>query len=240
MDLYNRPLDNPDTKIPLMDMDELSPKLCGKSHGNPYFCIDCTNQCVYGKRAVELLEEETKTAKKLTKKQQYSQKQRVEAMSNYVEAMQAEDPVRFVMTTYKIENVRSAKNKIYQWQHNYGTNIRMVSDKIKLLESEIAASQAETDKDSPKVEKAEIEKISPTIQGEEKKMTKRQEEKVSQSHLEKMRADLEKEFIKKESEIVEAKKIITDCEKRMEEITNEITAIRQVLEIFKKKDALYV
>lgn len=238
MNLYSRSAQNPDDNIPFMSMDELTPKLCHKCHGDAYNCIDCVSQCSYGKRAVELLEKDTNSFKPMTKKQQYSATQRIEAMRNYLEAMSAPDPVGFIIQKYGCENIRIAKNKIYQWQHNYGKNLGMISNKIKEIESEIMASNVQTNKNSSEDVKPVID--SKTLsETEEKKPTKRQEEKISRNHLEQMRTDLENEFLRKEKEIEEYKKAITECEDRMTEIKENITALRKVLEIFKEKDLIY-
>ena len=212
--------------------------LCTNYIDDPCECIDCKDKCAKGEKAVEKLEKDTK--KIMTKKERTAATLRVTAMSNYLEAMSAPDPVKFVQEKYGSETERVAKNKIYQWQHNYGTNLRMVADKISLLKEEICLSEAQANKSTQDANKPEIAEKTPDKPAEEKKMTKRQEEKFTQSHLEKMRAELEAEYLKAETEIEEHKKGIAECEKQIEGITEKIKAIRSVLEIFKEKDTMYV
>lgn len=212
-------------------MKQFEESVCMKYRDDPCECIDCEKPCEKGKETVEKLEKETKKVKILTRKEQSNATMKITAMTNYLEAMAAADPIKFVMEKYGSETDRAAKNKIYQWQHNYGTNLFMVAEKVKLLKEEVATSQAAT---APKKTA-----LVPKKPEEEKKMTKRQEQKISQSHLEQLRSDLESEYLKMEAEIEAHKKGIVDCEKRIEAITTEVQAIRQVLEIFKAKDALY-
>ena len=219
-------------------MKQFETALCTKYRDDPYSCIDCDHSCPKGQKAVAQLEKDTQK-KQMNTRRKGAATMKISAMTSYVEAMSSPDPVAFVKEKYGIDNDRTAKNKIYQWQHNYGTNLPLIREKIKLIQDEIAAFDTQTNKVSPEEKKPEIAPKTPVIQ-EEKKMTKRQEEKISQSRLEQMRLDLEAEYLKAESDIETYKKEIENCEKRMTEITDQINAIRQVLEIFKKKDALFV
>ena len=230
-----------DTSIFSMSMDEIKPMLCAKSNGNALICIDCASVCPFGRRAIELLEKETKgTIKPMNRKQICDATKRIEAMENYLLVMKQPDPVAYVKQTYNITVDRTAKNKIYQWQHNYGTNLSIVTHRIEEIKAEIAASKTQMNEDSSVVPQAKIEEKSPVIPAEEKKPTKRQEEKISKHHLEQMRAVLEEEYLGLEEKINEHKKGIDECEKRIAAIVEETNAIRAVLDIFKKKDAMYV
>lgn len=230
-----------DTGIFSMSMTEIKPMLCAKSKGSALVCVDCVSVCPFGKRAIELLEKETKgTTKPMNRKQICDATKRIEAMESYLEVMGKKDPVAFVKEKYGIPLDRTAKNKIYQWQHNYGTNLSMVSHKIEEIKAEIAASKTQMKEESSVVPEEKIEEKSPVIPAEEKKPTKRQEEKISKHHLEQMRADLEEEYLGLEEKINEHKKGIDECEKRIAAIVEETNAIRAVLDIFKKKDAMYV
>lgn len=225
---------------PTITMKQFERK-CDAYEKNPYDCISCTQQCLNGKNIVKQLEKETR--KPMSKRQLGAADQRLTAMRNYLEAMSHPDPVKFLMEKYECRNVRIAKNKLYQWQHNYGTNTVDVAERIKEIEDEIAASKVQEKKESTATQKPKSAPIStekPEVIPEEKKMTRRQEEKISQSHLSVMRSDLEKEYIDTEAKIEEYKTGIINCEKRMEEIAKQIQAIRQVLEIFNEKDKLYV
>jgi hypothetical protein len=222
-------------------MNEIKPMLCKDSHGDAYVCIDCTSSCDFGKRAVELLEKETKgLVGKMSKKQICDASRRVEAMENYLEAMSAPDPVGFVIQKYGCENIRIAKNKIYQWQHNYGTNLGMISNRIREIKDEIAASQTNVNKDPVIKKDASVKENLQSNTIEDKKLTKRQEDKISQSHLEQMRLDYEDEYLKLAKQIEDYKKEIEECENKMENIVDRIKSIRAVLDIFKEKDAKYV
>ena len=226
--------------IASLSMSELKKMLCKESNGEPYYCIDCENQCAYGKRAVELVEAETrKNFKHLTKKEQYAAHQKCVAMENYLEAMAANDPIQFVINKYGSESEKVAKNKIYQWQHNYGTNLAMVSRRLSEIKTELAVSQAQVKIESPKPVKREIESETPNVPVEEKKPGKHQEEKISQKHLEQMRSDFENEVLSLEQQIEDHKKGIELCEKRIKEIADKVTAVRQVLDIFKEKESKY-
>ena len=216
----------------------MSHYLCTKYVDDPCECVDCKIGCANGVKAVEQLERDTKRI--MTKKEIVGANQRINAMTNYLEVMSSPDPVKFVMEKYGSESERVAKNKIYQWQHNYGTNLHMISEKIRMLKEDVAASQAQMNKSSQEEKKPETAPKLPEKPAEEKKMTRRQEEKFTQGHLEKMRAELEADYLKAEAEIEEHKKGIAECEKRIEEITEKVKAIRSVLDIFKEKDLLYV
>ena len=176
----------------------------------------------------------------MNRKQICDATKRIEAMENYLKVMRQPDPVAYVKRTYNISIDRTAKNKIYQWQHNYGTNLNVVANRIMEIQAEIDASETHMKESTPTVVKPEIEAKSPEISAEEKKPTKRQEEKISRHHLEQMRADLEEEYLGLEEKINEHKKEIDECEKRIAAIVEETNAIRAVLDIFKKKDAMYV
>lgn len=228
------------TSVFSMSMTEIKPMLCGKSHGDPFVCIDCVSVCPFGKRAIELLEKETKGTKIMNKKQIVDATKRLEAMKNYIEVMNKPDPVAYVKQKYNISVDRTAKNKIYQWQHNYGTNLSIVAHRIDEIQAEIAASQPKI-KEEPSVEKkAENALKTPEKPIEEKKPTKRQEEKMSQHYLEQMRLDLENEYLGLEKQIEDHKKGIEECEKKISTIVEKVNSIRAVLDIFKEKDALYV
>lgn len=242
----------PGTNGPTVTMKQFETSLCDKHLKDPYLCIDCEKPCPNGKEATKRLEKETR--KPMSKQQLGAAEGKINAMNKYLEAMEAPDPVKFIMEKYSCKNERLAKNKLYQWQHNYGTNLVAVAESVKDLKDEIAdtrekyqetksksaAVNSQMKNESPDDGKPVIDSKTQATQPEEKKITRRQEEKISQSHLEIMRGDLEKEFLQREAEIEEHKKEIKFCENRMEEITNQIQAIRQVLEIFKAKDKLYV
>lgn len=224
-----------------MSMEEITPLLCDESKKDALNCVGCLHVCPFGKRAIELLEKETKgTVKPMNRKQICDAIKRVEAMENYMEAMSQANPTEFVMKKYGIPLERTAKNKIYQWQHNYGTNLTVISSKIREIKAEIAASQTQMKNNSPAIKTAKIAEETPEIPVEEKKPTKRQEEKMSKNYLEKMRADLENEYLGLEEEIKEHKKGIEACEKRISEIVEDVKSIRAVLDLFKKKDEMYV
>lgn len=216
---------------------------CEKYKNEPYECIDCEKQCLNGKQAVKTLEKETR--KPMSARQLRAADSKINAMTSYIEAMKAPDPIAFIMEKYKCNNVRMAKNKLYQWQHNYGTNLVKVKEDLTEIQAESDAYKAQKEKELTNAQEPVIPPKTKTSvpaekPAEEKKMTRRQEEKISQSHLELMRSELEKEFLQKEKEIEEHKQAIVDCEHRIEEITNQIQALRQVLDIFNAKNALYV
>jgi chromosome segregation ATPase len=223
--------------ISSMPMEKIKPLLCGKSRGDAYVCIDCATTCPFGRRAIELLEKETKgETPPMNRKQICAASKKVEAMENYLDAMTQQNPVEYVKEKYNIEQDRVAKNKIYQWQHNYGTNLGSVSNEIKEIKLEIAASQQRVDKLSPEVKSAEIESKIAEIPGENVKPTKKQEKEISKNHLSQMRTDLENEYLELEKEIGEHKKAIEKCEARIQEIVEQTNALRAVLDMFKPKD----
>ena len=211
---------------------------CTKHISDPFECIGCTNPCQQGIEIVNRLERETR--KPMTLKEQHITQQKIAAMSNYIEAMKASDPTAFVLAKYDCKNERVAKNKIYQWQHNYGTNLRAVSDKITVLQADLDASLSQVkDKSSStsEVVKTAVESSSPK---QETCMTRRQEEKISQNHLSVMRNKLEAQYLQTEKDIEAHRKAISECEKKMEEISEQIKALMKVLDIFKEKDKYYV
>ena len=202
-----------------------------RNHANdPYQCIDCDRLCPQKEIVIKKLEKETGT--KMSRQKRQGIMQKISAMKCYLEVMSTPDPTAYVLQKYDCQSVRYAKNKIYQWQHNYGTNLVAVKQRIEELEQEMAEYAKEQ-------EKHQEQKPMKEAASEEKKMTRRQEEKISQGHLQQMRTDLENEYLQKEAEIEDHKKMIKECEEKMEEISSRITAIRQVLDIFKEKDAMY-
>ena len=176
----------------------------------------------------------------MSKKQIADATRRVEAMENYLEVMSQPDPIEYLKAKYNITVDKTAKNKIYQWQHNYGTNLGMIANRIKELKDEIAASK--TSNDVPAIEKlnAVIPHKTSSVPTEEKKLTKRQEDKISQSHLEQMRREYEAECLDLEKQIEDHKKAIVECEKKIESIADRVKSIRAVLDIFKEKNSIYV
>lgn len=218
-----------------MTMVDIKTMLCGKSHGDPYVCIDCPSSCSFGKRAIELLEIQTKgNIVPMNKKQMYDASRKLESMENYLEAMKQSDPVVFIKEKYNLDSIRLAKNKVYQWQHNYGKNLGMIEERIKQIKLEISASDIQTNKESSAQEKTEIEEKTPMSPAEEKKHTRREEKEISKNHLERTRHELEEECLQLEAQIREHQKAIEKCENRINEISEEAQAIRRVLEIFNK------
>ena len=223
-----------------MTIDELSYSLCDKGKVDLCSCIDCDHKCPAGKRTIELLESETKSPVKImTRKQISDMRKRIEAMQNYLDAASASDPVAYVKDTYHMDD-KQAKMKIYAWRSHYGTNLGMISNKILDIKNEISASEAQMDKDPPKQRKPKSNEKDREIPGDEKMPSRRQQDKISKSHLEDMRHELEEECINLDKQIEEHRKGIDNCEKRIAEITLKINAIRAVLNIFDEKDAMYV
>ena len=225
---------NPDNRIPYMSMDEIHEKLCAKSEGDPLACIDCEPKCPYGKRAVELIEKETKNVSIMNKKQLCDVTRRLTAMSNYLEAMSKENPVQFIMQKYGCSKEPQARQKIHSWKHIYGGDMLLVATQVNELQNMVSNAQI-----VDKPEKRTSESCLLSVQ-ELDHPTKRQEEKISQSCLERTRRDLENDILKAEEEISEHEKAIQACKNRMEDNTQKIQAIRQVLEIFSRKDKIYV
>ena len=87
--------------ISSMSMEKIKPLLCGKSRGDAYVCIDCATTCPFGRRAIELLEKETKgETPPMTRKQICAATKKIEAMENYLEAMTQPNPVEYVKEKY--------------------------------------------------------------------------------------------------------------------------------------------
>ena len=219
-----------DVEISEMSLTEIKPMLCAKSHGDAYVCIDCPATCKYGERAIELVDSQTK--KTLTRKQCYDYSNKVVAMRTYFEAATSENPAKFLVEKYGYENEKKAKTKLYQWKHSYGSNMGMIENKIKELEAEIKASRDESNKQADET----VTETEPIQEEEIKKPTKRQEEKISQDYLVRKRTELENDILKAEDEIKKMEREIELYKARIEEDSMQIQAIRQVLEIFKKKD----
>lgn len=225
---------NSDNSIFSISIENIKPRLCKESHGDPYACIDCENVCTFGRRAVELLEKETKgTTKPMTKKQVFDASKKVRAMETYLEVMSAPNPVAYVQSKFNITVERTAKNKIYQWQHNYGTNLALVANRVQEIKDEIAASTPE--EESPIERMAKVANEEPVIVRRAKRSDQR--EKVSKHHLEDLRVEYEEEVTRLDGEIEQYKKEIQKREARIAEIANDVKAIRAVLDIFKAKDA---
>lgn len=212
--------------------------VCTKHISDPFECIDCATPCPQGSEMVNKLERETR--KTMTLKEQHTIQQKISAMSNYIEAMATADPASFVFQKYGCKNERVAKNKIYQWQHNYGTNLRAVSEKINELQANLEAAQTQMKNESSNKDEVVKPTVEPAPSKQETRITKRQEEKISQNHLSTMRNELEAQYLQAEKDIEDHKKAIVECEKKMEEISEQIKALMKVLDIFKEKDKYYV
>ena len=219
---------NPDAFIPKMTMDQIQEKLCAKSGGDVLKCIDCEGKCQYGKRAVELLEKETSRTV-MNGKQVCDIRRRMDAMMGNLEVLQNDNPVQFIMQKYGFQNDRQAKQKMHYWKHVYGNDKLVIATQISDMQNTLATAQI--------VNKTKKE---PEPMPEPGHATKRQEEKISQSCLERTRREMENDILKAEEEIKEHERAIELCKKRMDEDTQKIQAIRQVLEIFKKKNEVYV
>lgn len=113
-------------EISNMNMEELSPYInsCAKACMDPMKCIDCGSQCVYGKRAVELMEQETKP-KKVNRG---TITMRMKAMQEYQAAIDSGDVLKYAIEHAKSKDPKRAKAaaaaRVAFWRKNYGALIK--------------------------------------------------------------------------------------------------------------------
>lgn len=224
----------------LASIPELKPYLCGKTYGDPYVCIDCPAPCKFGKRAVELLEEETKAiSSSMTKKKRYAKTRQIDAMQAYLAALKAPDPAQYVMKEYNLPTIQKARQKLHSWKHVYGANANMIEGKINLLKIEIGQNL-----NAVKPEKTEkkafpvpiIDRTVPSTKDPAAYTARKEEESAVKDALTKKRLAMEDEITHLDEEIIKYKAAIEFAEKKIADYTNQIQAIRLVQDMFNRKE----
>lgn len=122
-----------DEAIDKMDMPEIKSRLCFKSKGDPINCLECKGTCRYGRRAIQILEQETAPAQEPETELKYEIDERsiidlahlppkqkaAAAKKRYEDAIKQKDPVEYMMSRYGYTRTH-AKNFL-RWQKKGGS-----------------------------------------------------------------------------------------------------------------------
>ena len=130
---YVRPKNPPrfrhsSVKVEEMSMDELMPYIhnCAKSKMTPRTCMNCNPGCVFGRRAKELMDQESSPVKNDMR----GVVRRVKAMQEYQAAIASGDVMRYALEHAKSSDPKKAKAAAYArvafWRKNYGGLIKEV------------------------------------------------------------------------------------------------------------------
>ena len=118
----------PSTKVEEMSMSELRPYIlnCAKSKMNTLTCIGCEPGCTFGKRAVEIMEQETNP--KPTKGANRGIGMRIKSMKEYQAAISSGDVMKYALEHAKSSDPKKAKAaaaaRVAFWRKNYGSLIK--------------------------------------------------------------------------------------------------------------------
>lgn len=121
-----------DTPISKRSMEEISPALrsCIKSYGDPVACISCSSQCEYGKRAVEILEEDTRPVKSIITSNKGTMANKVRSMQEYQKAIESGDVFQYAYDHSKSRGNDPKRKKaaafarVSFWRKTYGSIIK--------------------------------------------------------------------------------------------------------------------
>ena len=112
-----------------MDMTELKPYIasCAKSQMDPMKCIDCNPGCVFGRRAIEIMEKETRpTEPKKVNRGTITMRQK--AIKEYQAAIDSGDVLKYALEHAKSKDPKKAKAaaaaRVAFWRKNYGMLIK--------------------------------------------------------------------------------------------------------------------
>lgn len=131
---YVRPKNTPrfqhsSIKVEEMNMTELRPYIynCAKSKMSPLTCVDCNPGCTFGRRAKELMDQESKPIKN----DRRGIGRRIKAMQEYQAAIASGDVMKYALEHAKSSDPKKAKAAAYArvafWRKNYGGLIKEVS-----------------------------------------------------------------------------------------------------------------
>ena len=124
---------------------------------------------------------------------------------------------------------------MYQWKHNYGSNMGMLANHLAQMKAEFEAANVTIEKETK--EKAEEENNEEIEETEEKpkRITKKQKNKNVADGIQERRSELETEFLANEDEIARLNKQIDKLQKRNTKIEENIKALMAALEVFKEE-----
>ena len=119
-----------DKAVPVseMTMEEVKVHLrtCAQSQGDPLKCVSCRGGCVFGTRAIDLLDRETRAkSPKQMGAEKGAQIMKNKAMLEYVAAIDSGDPIGYILGHSKFggddASARYAANaKLKRWKDKYG------------------------------------------------------------------------------------------------------------------------
>lgn len=130
-DTTHKPWRIPYQTIPVeeMCMDELKPYInsCAKSKRDPMICIDCNPGCVFGRRAIELMEQATKPIEeKKVNPGTIANRQR--SIREYQAAIASGDVMKYAIEHAKSPDMKRAKAaasaRVAFWRKKYGALIK--------------------------------------------------------------------------------------------------------------------
>lgn len=215
--------------------------VCNKHQDDALACVDCVVKCPAGLQAIRKLDKETCSLQPYKKLDMGPQAKKLRALRDFMDAEASGDPVRYIMEHFGVSTEHKAKVKLYNWRCTYGKDYAKIQREIQEISDRLALSGYQMENESSKPVEAVIAPKTPTNSGSsEQKLSRRQEEKISQSCLESLRRELENEILAAEKDIENLNMEIAAKQQKIKDNTDKIQAIRQTLEIFKKKDELYV
>lgn len=119
-----------DKAVPVseMTMEEVKVHLrtCAQSHGDPLKCVECRGGCVFGTRAIDLLDRETRAkSPKQMGAEKGAQIMKNRAMLEYVAAIDSGDPIGYILGHSKFSKggdaaLYAARAKLKRWKEQYG------------------------------------------------------------------------------------------------------------------------
>ena len=172
--------DGPNFKY--MGLERVKQYMCGKSHMDPMFCVDCqkykTGICEVGERAVALLEKATSPTPVENGLKVYHDRLRESAKAKYLDAITHEKPAHYLVESGQAASLAAAYTFLYTARKQYGekgtkspaekketapavkvpennTSMEDVTDLAKFLKEEAAKKPATVAKAEKKAENAE-------------------------------------------------------------------------------------
>ena len=119
-----------DKSVPVseMTMEEVKVHLrtCAQAQGDPLKCVECKGGCVFGTRAIDLLDRETRAkSPKQMGAEKGAQILKNRAMLEYVAAIDSGDPIGYILDHSKFSKggdaaLYAARAKLKRWKEQYG------------------------------------------------------------------------------------------------------------------------
>ena len=127
------------SRVSEMTLEEIKTKLknCAKCNGDAFVCVGCVEDkggCIFGKRAVELLDNMTKAPdevheKKVAAGRKGAQMVANAAMMKYKAALESGDPIQYIISNSRMtgddtKKLYQARATLKRWERDYGSLIQ--------------------------------------------------------------------------------------------------------------------